>query len=126
MAIYHTPTKSKKRKTNQSKKFLQAKADHQKFLDSVGIRVSKKRPNNPDNFPDLTVPVRGAILSNSIPGNGFKRSIDDYRWRKGHEESRLAIEEAERKKSRVAPAYNKGPVMYVTESDDPASLGKKI
>lgn len=126
MAIFHTHSKSKKPKANRSKKFLQAKAEHQKFLDSVGIRASKKRPNNPDNFPDLTVPERGARLSNSIPGNGFKRSVDDYRWRKGHDESAEAIKEAERKKTRVAPAYNKGPVMYVTEDDDPKSLGRKL
>lgn len=111
----------------QSKRLLAAKADHFRFLAAMGVaRLPAKRQNNPDNFPDLTVPHRGAKLSNEIPGNGYKKSVDDYRWKRDREEKQEAIIEAERKKARVAPAYNKGPVMYVTDADDPRSLGRKI
>jgi hypothetical protein len=110
-----------------SKRLLAAKKEHYRFLAAMGVaRMPAKRQNNPDNFPDLTVPSRGAKLSNSIPGNGFKKSVDDYRWKRDREEKHSAILEAERKKSRVAPAYNKGPLMYVTEADDPKSLGRKL
>ena len=38
---------------------------------------------------------------------------------------RLAQEEIKRKAKCVAPAYNKGPLMYVSPGTDPASLGRK-
>lgn len=126
MAIFHARMKSSKPKPNRSRSYMQAKAEHQKFLASMGISAPKKRTGNPNNFPDLTVDRKGAALSNAIPANGFKRSIDDYKWRRDREETQEAIVAAERKKSRVAPAYNKGPIMFVTEADDPASLGRKV
>lgn len=125
MAIFHARVKSSKPKPNRSRSYMQAKAEHQKFLASMGISASKKRTSVCD-FPDLTVDRKGATLSNAIPSNGFKRSIDDYKWRRDREETQEAIVEAERKKSRVAPAYNKGPVMYVTDADEPSSLGRKV
>ena len=33
--------------------------------------------------------------------------------------------ETERKKQRVAPAYNKGPTMFITDETDPSDLGRK-
>jgi len=92
----------------------------------MGISSVAKKRVSPVSFPDLTVDRKGATLSNAIPSNGFKRSMDDYKWRKDRVESQEAIVEAERKKSRVAPAYNKGPVMYVTDADEPSSLGRKV
>lgn len=126
MAIFHARVKSSKPKPNRSKSFMQAKAKHQKFLDSIGISVSKSRTNNPENFPDLTVPEKGAKLSNSIPTNAFKKSIDDHKWRKDIRENKQAIQEAESKKSRVAPLWNKGSIMYITDDQDPTTLGRKI
>lgn len=126
MAIFHVRQSSGKPKPNRSRKFLQAKAEHQKFLASMGISSVAKKRVSPVSFPDLTVDRKGATLSNAIPSNGFKRSMDDYKWRKDRVESQEAIVEAERKKSRVAPAYNKGPVMYVTDADEPSSLGRKV
>lgn len=126
MAIFHARIKASKSKPNRSKAHLEAKAKHQRFLASMGISTSKKRSSSTVEFPDLTVDRKGATLSNAIPSNGFKRSIDDYKWRRDREETQAAIVEAERKKSRVAPAYNKGPVMYVTDADEPSSLGRKV
>lgn len=38
----------------------------------------------------------------------------------------IAQEEKDRKRKRLAPAYNKGPVMYITDDTDPTELGRKI
>lgn len=38
----------------------------------------------------------------------------------------IAQEEKDRKRTRLAPAYNKGPVMYITDDTDPTELGRKI
>jgi len=125
MAIFHARTKSSKSpKKNQSKKLQEAKAKHQKYIDSLGL--SKPTHSNPNNFPDLSVDRKGAELSNTIPDNGFRRSVYDYRWRKDRQETEQAILEAERKRSRVAPLWNKGGVMYITDDQDPTTLGKKV
>jgi hypothetical protein len=128
MAIFRTYTKSsKKLKPNTSKSFLAAKEEHAKFLLSMGVSVSKKTiRGNPANMPDLTVKSNVAPLSNAIPSNGFKRSVDDYKWRQGHNESKEAIEAAERKKTRVAPLWNKGSIMYIGDAEDLTTLGKKV
>jgi hypothetical protein len=129
LALIYTHQSSGKRKLPQTKRLQKAKDEHARFLASMGITAPKKRQkrlNNPDNMPVLTIAKNPVPLSNSIPGNGFKRSVDDYKWRKDRIESQEAIVEAERKKSRVAPAYNKGPVMYVTDADEPSSLGRKV
>ena len=38
----------------------------------------------------------------------------------------LAQREKDRKRKRLAPAYNKGPIMYITDGMDPAELGRKL
>lgn len=126
MAIFHVRQSSGKPKPNRSKKHQKAKAEHQKFLASMGIKPVAKKRISPISFPDLTVDRKGATLSNAIPSNGFKRSVDDYKWRRDRIETQEAIVEAERKKKRVSIPYNKGPVMLLTESDDPSSLGRKV
>lgn len=129
MALIYTHQSSGKRKLPQTKRLQKAKDEHARFLASISITAPKKRQkrlNNPDNMPVLTIAKNPVPLSNSIPGNGFKRSVDDYKWRRDRVETQEAIVEAERKKARVAPAYNKGPIMFVTDADDPASLGRKV
>lgn len=38
----------------------------------------------------------------------------------------LAQKEKDRKRKRLAPLYNKGPVQYLTDDVDPTELGRKI
>lgn len=38
----------------------------------------------------------------------------------------LAQKEKDRKRTRLAPAYNKGPVMYITDETNLTELGRKI
>jgi hypothetical protein len=126
MLIYTRQT-SGRRKPSQSKRFLQLKEEHKKFLESVGYTGKRKNVDRSYNIPNLKDEPRGAPLSNAIPaGGGYKRSIDDHKWRRGRTESDATIAEIERKKTRVAPAFNKGATMYVSDGMDPASLGRKI
>jgi hypothetical protein len=127
--IIYTNQRSKKKKQSVSQKLLAAQAAHRKFLSSMGVSPVKrgaKLRGSSSNWSDLTVKSNVAPLSNTIPGSGAKNSIDDYKWKKDHQESPEAIAEAEKKKTRIAPAYNKGPLMYITEDADTKSLGRKV
>lgn len=117
-----------KRKKNNSKKFAALQQQHSRFLASHGITGKKKRKvKSHVSFPDLSVSSQGvAPVSNQIPGYGFKRTVDDYKWRAGREEKPEVIAETERKKKCIAPAFNKGPIMYITEDADKTSLGRKV
>jgi hypothetical protein len=125
MLIYTNQSSGRKRKS-QSKRLVAAKLEHQKFLASVGYHGKPKRKYH-SNMPDLSVEnTNVAPLSNAIPANGIKRSVDDWRWKRDRSESTETIKEIERKKTRVAPAFNKGATMYVSDGMDPASLGRKV
>lgn len=94
----------------------------------MGVSPAKRgklRGSN-SNWSDLTIESNVAPLSNTIPGSGAKKSLDDYKWKKDQQESPEAIAEAEKKRSRIAPAYNKGPLMYITDDADTKSLGRKV
>lgn len=126
MQVFHLHTgRKKKRKLPQTKKLLAAKAQHEQFLTSIGYHKSSDQ-NKKVVIVQEALRSECAPLSNQIPGNGFKRSLDDYKWKKGCEETHAAITAAEAKRARVAPAFNKGPMMYISEQDDPASLGRKV
>lgn len=125
--IIYTNQRSKKKPQQKSKRLLEAQAAHRRFLTSMGVSLKKSNlRGSVSNMPDLTIQSNAAPLSNTIPGSGAKRSLDDYKWKKDVQESPEAIAEAEKKKTRIAPAYNKGPVMYITEDADIKSLGRKI
>jgi len=80
-----------------------------------------------NNMPDLSCESRAVPLSNNIhTSGGFKKSVDDYKWKKDKVETAETIKEIERKKTRVAPGWNKGATMYITDETDPVSLGRKI
>jgi hypothetical protein len=125
--IIYTNQRSKKKPAQKSKKLLEAQAAHRRYLTSLGISLKKtKLRGNTANWSDLTIQSNAAPLSNTIPGSGAKLSLDDYKWKKDMQESPEAIAEAEKKKTRIAPAYNKGPLMYITDNADTKSLGRKV
>jgi hypothetical protein len=125
MLIYTNQSSGRKRKS-KSKKLVASREEHKKFLASVGY-YGKLKHRFHSNMPDLTVEnTNVAPLSNAIPANGYKRSIDDWKWKRNHVESADTVKEIERKKTRIAPAFNKGANMYITEGTDPTSLGRKI
>lgn len=120
MSLIYTKTSSGRKKP--SKKMLRLREERKAYFASVLKGSRKERPINlPEPLPRKELPP----LSNSV-GNGFKRSVDDYKWKRDREESAATIKEIERKKTRIAPAYNKGAVQYLTEGTDPATIGRKI
>lgn len=125
MLIYTRQSSGRKRKS-KSKRLAAARDEHREFLASVGYTGRRKLAGV--KMPDLKVEnsERVAPMSETISGGGFRRSVDDWRWKRGREETADTIKEIERKKKQVAPAYNKGAVMYITEGTDPATLGRKI
>jgi hypothetical protein len=123
MGFVYTKTSSGRKKA--SRKTQEANRQHQQWLASLGYKKRSKlgveAAEEVDQRPEKNV----APVSNSIPGACFKRSIDDYKW-KGRQESKETIAEIERKKLRVAPAYNKGSTQYITDGADVKTLGRKI
>jgi len=101
------------------------KQKHEIFLRNVGYVKSDEKYKNP--LPDLSVSTRGVgELGNKIPGAIPKRTVDDYKWRKGPEEKPEVIAATERKKLQVAPICNKGAVMFITEESEINTLGRKV
>lgn len=89
--------------------------------------LNNKKIKRASNMPDLSCESKAAPLSNNIhTSGGFKKSVDDYKWKKDKVESAETIKEIERKKTRIAPGWNKGATMYITDETDPVSLGRKI
>jgi len=120
MALVYTKTSSGRKKP--SAKTLRLREERKEYFKSVLKGSVKERPIN---MPEPLTKRELAPLSNSV-GNGFKRSVEDYKWKRDREETVATIKEIERKKTRVAPAYNKGAVQYLTDGTDPATIGRKI
>lgn len=120
MALVYTKTSSGRKKPTA--KQLRLREERKAYFASL-LKGSRKERfiNMPEPLPRKELPP----LSNSV-GNGFKRSVDDYKWKRDREESAATIKEIERKKTRVAPAFNKGAVQYLTDGTDPATIGRKI
>lgn len=121
MAIFYTSTRSSKRKP--SIKQLRSKEEHLAYLKSLGYTPGMRI----ERTAELPKYEYRRVTSDRIPGGGgFKRSVEDYKWKKDQEESAATIKEIERKKTCLAPAYNKGAVQYVTAGTDPRYIGKKV
>lgn len=120
MTLVYTKTSSGRKKPTA--KQLRLREERKAYFASL-LKDSRKERfiNLPEPLPRKELPP----LSNSV-GNGFKRSVDDYKWKRDREESAATIKEIERKKTRVAPAFNKGAVQYLTDGTDPATIGRKI
>lgn len=120
MALVYTKTSSGRKRP--SAKQMRLRQERKAYFAAV-LKDSRKERyiNIPDPLPQKNLPP----LSNSV-GNGFKRSVDDYKWKRDREETAATIAEIERKKTRVAPAFNKGAVQYLTEGTDPTTIGRKI
>ena len=112
------------------KQKLSAKAKRHKSQHDEWVKDRLASIPRPEMHTELRVgPVfekkELAPLSNSM-GNGFKRSVDDYKWKKGREELPSTIKEIEKKKTRLAPVANKTGYQYITDGADVETLGKKV
>lgn len=131
MFVYVKNT-SVKRKSN-SAKLAKAKAEHRKFLASVGyfkcagkssngrtLGSDPKSPGSSPGFPSIP-------SSELIPtGGGFKHSIDDYKWKSGRTETKETVEAIEAKRKQIAPICNKGAYMLITDKKDWKTVGRKV
>jgi hypothetical protein len=59
-----------------------------------------------------------SVVSNTIPPGPCVSNdlLNDHKWKAGREESPEAVKAAQDKAKRIAPAYNKGPLTYMTDS----------
>lgn len=62
--------------------------------------------------------VLKSAVSNHVPlGPGVNKDLlNDYKWKAGSQDKPEAIKAAHEKAHRIAPAYNKGPLTYMTDS----------
>lgn len=118
-------------KKKSSVKQNRAAAEHEKWLRSQGIhpeQIAQRQKNTPKKTTvDSSISLTKKISS---LGNGFapivaKRSVFDSAWRKDYEDDplmaereALALQQAEEKKKRILPLYNKGPLQYATPGTD--------
>lgn len=120
MALVYTKTSSGRKKP--SKKTLRLREERKAYFASVLKDSRKERPINlPEPFEKKLLPS----LSNSV-GNGFKRSVDDYKWKRDREESVATAKAIEEKKKRLAPIANKTGYQYITDGADVETLGRKV
>ena len=120
MALVYTKTSSGRKKP--SAKTLRLREERKAYFKSILKDSSKERPiNMPEPLPKREL----APLSNSV-GNGFKRSVEDYKWKRDREESAETIAEIEKKKTRLAPIANKTGYQYITDETDIETLGRKV
>lgn len=121
MLIY-THSRSKRKKP--SAKAIRLREERKEMFASV-LKGRKGRPGN--TMPDLSCDSNVAPLSNNLYANGgFKRSVDDWKWKRERVETVETVKEIERKKTRVAPLWNKGATMFISDQTDPETLGKKV
>lgn len=118
-----------KRKVRKS--LVEARLKHKKFLASLNIIGGSSNGKTPvseiGNRGSNPFPPTKINSSNSIPvGGGFKRSVDDYRWKTGRVESPATIEAIEAKRRMIAPVCNKGAYMLITDRADWKTAGRKV
>ena len=123
MALVYTKTSSGRKKP--SKKVLRMREERKAFFSA--ILKDKPRKERTLNIPERSAHEQKKLppLSNSV-GNGFKRSVDDYKWKRDREESAATAKAIEERKKRLAPIANKTGYQYITDGADVETLGRKI
>lgn len=120
MALIYTHNRSTRKKP--SKKALRLREERKAYFKTVLKGSTKERPINlPAQLEKKNLPP----LSNSV-GNGFKRSVEDYKWKKDRSESTETAKAIEEKKKRLAPIANKTGYQYITDGADVETLGRKV
>lgn len=103
---------------NQSKEY------HDNFLKKYGVhptQLKNKKDKYKVDIPNYKV-YNKYELSNKIEKTPGKNGVMENRFK----ESPSVRAEIEAKAKRVAPAFNKGAIQYITDGTDPATLGKKV
>lgn len=100
------------------------KQRHEEFLKKHGVHPSQLK-NKKDKYkidiPNYKV-YNKYNLSNKIEKTLGKIGVMENRYK----ESDSVRAEIEAKAARVAPAFNKGAIQYITDGTDFTTLGKKV
>ena len=119
MAILYTHNRSSRKKP--SAKVLRLREERKVYFSA--ILKDRPRKERTLNIPERIVKDLPP-LSNSV-GNGFRRSVEDYKWKRDREESSATVKAIEEKKKRLAPIANKTGYQYITDGADVETLGRK-
>lgn len=120
MALLYTKTSSGRKKPTA--KQMRLREERKAYFASI---LKESKPARPINLPEPLPRKELPPLSNSV-GNGFKRSVDDYKWKRDREESVATAKAIEEKKKRLAPIANKTGYQYITDGADVETLGRKV
>lgn len=105
-------------------KKLDKKTD--KLLRRVGYPMTAKERKELGKHKVTLVPLLSdeeraaskAAVSNRMPSGALTNNdlLSDYKWRRGLEDTPEAIKAAHDKANRIAPAFNKGALMFLTDA----------
>lgn len=124
--IYTRQTSGKKKKRKQTKKMQLAIQEHIEFLKKYEVlNIRKDNTTVLYDLPDLTVKQVAKTSDNLYVNGGYKRRIDDYKWKRGAEEKPETIKAIEDRQKRVAILYNKGGYQLITGDVNPINIGRK-
>ena len=127
LPAYYTMNNTRKRKARKpTQSMIESQRLTQELLAKVGYRKPSKTTKKFSY--SLTVDSNAAPLSNTIPGGvAAKRDIrTEHKWKRDCQEKPETVRAIEEKAMRVAPAYNKGAVQYITDETDAKYIGRKI
>jgi len=133
-----TTLNTKKSRKKSDVKQNRAAAEHDKWLRSRGVHPEQLAQRSASkSVKKLTSVENISEKKISSLGNGFapivtKRSVFDSAWRRDYEDDpvmaereAMALQKAEEKKKRIAPAYSKGAYQYISEGTDLKDIGRK-
>ena len=112
-------------KKKPSVKQQKAHAEHQAWLRSQNLhpdQLAAKPKAKPATLKKVvTVDTSGPQCTNGFSAGGAKKSVFDTQWQRTYENDpamaereKLALEQAQARKSQLMPLYNKGPIQLNT------------
>ena len=104
-------------------KQLKAKAEHEAWLKAQNVHpdqlAARATPASRKLTVTLKVDTSGPPVSNGFAPGGAKKSVFDSEWQRTYDDDpemaareRVALQEAQAKKSNLMSLYNKGPIQY--------------
>ena len=122
------------RKQQQQRKQKQAReqAELAKLAKQVGRLPDGSLPKEKkkkDDGSSLLVNYRTSDVKHIPSAPSITVTEEGIFLEEGHDweaRERIAQEETEKKKKRIAPHYSKGPYQYLTDAVDPTTVGRKI
>lgn len=123
MIIHEKIPKRKKRKPNAKQRELSANWSHilEKYDVNPNVKKSKSNKSLNVNYSHRSSNRKINSISHGIGDCSPSGIMKDYH-RLSDDDKQIVHDVG----SRVAPAYNKGAIQYISPGIDPANLGKKI